>query len=165
MKVENVRLIGMEGLFDLCSYRHSNSDSYATYIEDADHLETANYEYFIGENDLQFLKENKTELLKMMNVCMKLEAPLYFWDVLRTGTISNTNRVGYYDENTRYLIISYEELVNAYVNVQNYFDKEVLAEMNEFLDWIPYKDFIKECASPQINPINYAPNGMNTVAR
>lgn len=74
-------------------------DSYATHIEDADTLETAEYEYFVGENDhklMMQLSENgpvHAKYRRMLDVIVEIEAPLYWWkefDTYKVGTVCNS---------------------------------------------------------------------------
>lgn len=74
-------------------------DSYATHIEDAKTLETAEYEYFVGENDhklMMQLSENgpvHAKYRRMLDVIVEITAPLYWWkefDTYKVGTVCNS---------------------------------------------------------------------------
>ena len=75
------------------------SDSYATHIEDPETLETADYAFFLGEND-QALMESlvkggpvHAKFRRMMPVWVTITAPLYWWkefDTYKVGTVSNS---------------------------------------------------------------------------
>jgi hypothetical protein len=75
------------------------SDSYITHIEDPETLNTADFEFFLGENDHALM----TSLAKggpvhgkyrrMMPVWVTLTAPLYWWkefDTYKIGTVANS---------------------------------------------------------------------------
>ena len=75
------------------------SDSYWTYIEDAQTLEIAKFEYFLGERDLALLKKltsagpDHGKFLRMITVTMDITAPLYWWkefDTYKVGTVANS---------------------------------------------------------------------------
>lgn len=74
-------------------------DSYWTHIENPDTKNTANFEYFIGKNDLKLMKSlSKTgsdhgKFLRMINVTVDVTAPLYWWkefDTYKVGTVANS---------------------------------------------------------------------------
>lgn len=74
-------------------------DSYTTYIEDPETLETASYEFFMGDKDLE-LAENLAgggpvhgKFRRMIPVYMTINAPLYWWkefDTYKIGTVCNS---------------------------------------------------------------------------
>lgn len=75
------------------------SDSYNTYIEDGDILETADYEFFLGENDYDLMRvlagggPVHAKYRRMMPVWVTLTAPLYWWkefDTYKVGTVANS---------------------------------------------------------------------------
>lgn len=74
-------------------------DSYATHIEDADTLETADYEFFIGENDHKLMMQLANggpvhaKYRRMIPVYVTINAPLYWWkefDTYKVGTVTNS---------------------------------------------------------------------------
>ena len=75
------------------------SDSYWTHIEDTQTLETAKYQFHVGENDLNLMKQlskagnDHGKFLRMINVTVDIEAPLYWWkefDTYKVGTVANS---------------------------------------------------------------------------
>jgi hypothetical protein len=75
------------------------SDSYWTHIEDAETLETAKFEFFIGENDHKLLRNlanagpDHGKYLRMITVTVDVTAPLYWWkeaDQYRISTVTNS---------------------------------------------------------------------------
>lgn len=75
------------------------SDSYWTHIEDAETLETAPFQFFLGENDLKLMKSlskagnDHGKFLRMINVTVDITAPLYWWkefDTYKVGTVANS---------------------------------------------------------------------------
>lgn len=75
------------------------SDSYATHIEDPETLETADYAFFLGENDRELMESLvkggpvHAKFRRMMPVWVTIKAPLYWWkefDTYKVGTVSNS---------------------------------------------------------------------------
>ena len=74
-------------------------DSYMTHIEDPETLETAPFEFFLGDAD-QKLMENlrdggpvHAKYRRMMPIWMTINAPLYWWkefDTYKVGTVCNS---------------------------------------------------------------------------
>ena len=75
------------------------SDSYTTHIEDAETLGTADYEFFVGENDLDLMERLAkggsvhAKYRRMIPVYLDITAPLYWWkefDTYKVGTVANS---------------------------------------------------------------------------
>ena len=75
------------------------SDSYATHIEDERTLETADFEFFIGENDQKLMETLANggpvhaKYRRMIPVYLDITAPLYWWkefDTYKVGTVANS---------------------------------------------------------------------------
>lgn len=74
-------------------------DSYGTHIEDPETLETAPFEYFIGENDADLMMRLAKggpvhgKYRRMIPVFLTINAPLYWWkefDTYKVGTVANS---------------------------------------------------------------------------
>lgn len=74
-------------------------DSYKTHIENPETGNTADFEFFVGDNDLsrmQSLAEagsDHRKYMRMLPVHITLSAPLYWWkeyDTYKVGTVSNS---------------------------------------------------------------------------
>lgn len=74
-------------------------DSYGTHIEDSETLETAPFEYFIGENDADLMMRLAKggpvhgKYRRMIPVFLTINAPLYWWkefDTYKVGTVANS---------------------------------------------------------------------------
>lgn len=74
-------------------------DSYKTHIEDSATLETADFEFFIGDNDhnlmMQLAKGGSVhaKYRRMIPVFVTINAPLYWWkefDTYKIGTVANS---------------------------------------------------------------------------
>lgn len=74
-------------------------DSYKTHIENPDTGNTADFDFFVGDNDLsrmQSLAEagsDHRKYMRMLPVHITLTAPLYWWkeyDTYKVGTVSNS---------------------------------------------------------------------------
>lgn len=102
IKLENVEVVGWDpairGMRNPKNSWHL-SDSYTTHIEDADTLETAEYEYFVGENDhklMMTLRNAGTDhrkFMRMLILYVDITAPLYWWkefDTYKVGTVANS---------------------------------------------------------------------------
>lgn len=77
----------------------SKSDSYWTHIEDSETLQTANFEFFVGENDLALMKKlskagsDHAKFLRFIDVTCDITAPrmwLLEFDTYKVGTVSNS---------------------------------------------------------------------------
>lgn len=102
LKVSNLKVMGWEGA--LRGMRNpmnswNLSDSYSTYIEDVDTAQTAEFEFFIGENDLKLAKnlvstgKDHRKFLRMVHIQMDILAPLYWWkeyDTYKVATTANS---------------------------------------------------------------------------
>lgn len=75
------------------------SDSYKTHIEDHETLETADFEFFMGEADLDLMKRLanggavRAKYRRMIPVFVTINAPLYWWkefDTYKVGTVANS---------------------------------------------------------------------------
>lgn len=75
------------------------SDSYTTHIGDDETLETASYEYFIGDEDLALATHLAKggsvhgKFRRMIPVYLDITAPLYWWkefDTYKIGTVANS---------------------------------------------------------------------------
>lgn len=76
-----------------------NSDSYETHIENQKTLNTAPFAFFIGENDLELMKQlvkagsSHSKFRRMITVTCDITAPLYWWkefDTYKVGTVRNS---------------------------------------------------------------------------
>lgn len=75
------------------------TDSYVTHIEDAETLETADFAFFMGENDMDLCNRLAkggpvhAKYRRMMVVYLDITAPLYWWkefDTYKVGTVANS---------------------------------------------------------------------------
>jgi hypothetical protein len=75
------------------------SDSYITHIEDPETLNTADFEFFLGDNDHTLMESLAkggpvhAKYRRMMPVWVILTAPLYWWkefDTYKVGTVANS---------------------------------------------------------------------------
>lgn len=93
IKIENVEVFGWDAAIrGMRNPMNSwdKSDSYWTYIEDAETLETAKYQFFAGENDLKLMKslaqagDDHGKVTRFLDVYVDITAPLYWWKEFRT---------------------------------------------------------------------------------
>lgn len=75
------------------------SDSYCTYIENPQTMNTAKYQFFVGEEDLKLMKKlanagsDHRKFMRMIVVYVTITAPLYWWkefDTYKVGTVANS---------------------------------------------------------------------------
>ena len=75
------------------------SDSYKTHIEDHETLETADFEFFVGEADHKLMTSLAkggavhAKYRRMIPVFLTINAPLYWWkefDTYKVGTVANS---------------------------------------------------------------------------
>jgi hypothetical protein len=102
IKIENVETYGWEAAIRGARNPMNSwdkSDSYWTHIEDPETLETANYQFFVGDNDERLLLNlahagpDHGKFLRMITVTLDITAPLYFfkeWDTYKVGTVANS---------------------------------------------------------------------------
>ena len=102
LKIENAEVFGFEAAIrGMRNPMNSwdKSDSYWTHIEDAETGQTAKFEFFVGDNDLQLMKKlskagnDHAKYLRMINVTLDITAPLYWWkeaDQYKVGTVTNS---------------------------------------------------------------------------
>ena len=74
-------------------------DSYTTHIQDDETLETAKFEFFMGDNDYDLAKRLRdggsvhAKYRRMIPVWVTITAPLYWWkefDTYKVGTVANS---------------------------------------------------------------------------
>ena len=74
-------------------------DSYVTHIQDDETLETAKFEFFMGDNDYDLAKRLRNggsvhaKYRRMIPVWVTITAPLYWWkefDTYKVGTVANS---------------------------------------------------------------------------
>lgn len=75
------------------------SDSYFTHIEDGETLETAPYEFFVGDEDERLMHQLRNagadhrKFMRQIFVSVDITAPLYWWkeyDTYKVGTVANS---------------------------------------------------------------------------
>lgn len=102
IKLENVDVYGFEAAIRGARNPMNSwdkSDSYWTHICDPETLETANFQYFVGDNDEKLLQTlanagpDHGKYLRFISVTMDITAPLYFFkefDTYKVGTVANS---------------------------------------------------------------------------
>lgn len=74
-------------------------DSYKTHVEDAETLECADFEFFLGDNDHKLMMglakggAVHAKYRRMIPVFLTIDAPLYWWkefDAYKIGTVANS---------------------------------------------------------------------------
>ena len=102
IKIENTDVTGWEhAIRGMRNPMNSwdKSDSYKTHIEDVETLQTAEFEFFVGENDLELMKKlaasgaDHRKFMRMIVVYADITAPMYWWkeaDTYKVGTVRNS---------------------------------------------------------------------------
>lgn len=102
IKIENIETWGFEhavrGMRNpLDSW--DKSDSYTTHIENPETLNTADFQFVLGDNDLELMRKlyragsEHRKHLRQIFVSMDIIAPLYWWkefDTYKVGTVANS---------------------------------------------------------------------------
>ena len=102
IKVENIDIWGFEhAIRGMRNPMNSwaKSDSYQTHIENPETLNTAPFQFVVGEKDLELMKTlfkagpEHRKYLRQIMVSMDVLAPLYWWkefDTYKVGTVANS---------------------------------------------------------------------------
>lgn len=102
LKAENTQVYGWgAAIRGMRNAKNSwdKSDSYWTYVENPETLNTAPFEFFVGENDLELMKKlakagsDHRKFMRMIVVYVDVTAPLYWWKeacTYRIGTVMNS---------------------------------------------------------------------------
>ena len=102
IKLEHTEVVGWEhAIRGMRNPMNSwdKSDSYWTHIEDPETLQTAKFEFFVGDNDLALMRKLRNagtdhrKFMRMIAVYTDITAPLYWWteyDTYKIGTVANS---------------------------------------------------------------------------
>ena len=102
IKIENTEVYGWKAAIRGMRNSYNSwdkSDSYETHIENPQTLNTAPFEFFIGDNDLALMKKlvksgsDHSKFMRMITVTCDIVAPLYWWaecDTYKVGTVRNS---------------------------------------------------------------------------
>ena len=102
IKIENTEVYGWKAAIRGMRNSYNSwdkSDSYETHIENPQTLNTAPFEFFIGDNDLALMKKlvkagsDHSKFMRMINVTCDITAPLYWYkefDTYKVGTVRNS---------------------------------------------------------------------------
>ena len=102
IKIENTEVFGWNAAIrGMRNPKNSwdKSDSYWTHIENPETLNTAPFQFFMGENDLKLARtlanagNDHGKFLRMIHVQFDATAPLYWWkeyDTYKVGTVADS---------------------------------------------------------------------------
>ena len=102
IKIENTEVYGWKAAIRGMRNSYNSwdkSDSYETHIENPQTLNTAPFEFFIGDNDLELMRKlvkagsDHSKFMRMITVTCDITAPLYWWkefDTYKVGTVRNS---------------------------------------------------------------------------
>lgn len=102
IKIENTEVFGFDAA--IRGMRNpknswSKSDSYWEHIENPQTMNTANFQFHLGEADFDLMKRlaaagnDHGKFMRMLNVTMDIVAPLYWWkefDTYKVGTVADS---------------------------------------------------------------------------
>lgn len=148
IEIENIEIVGWEAAIrgmrnPLSSW--SKSDSYSTHIENSDTLNTAEFEYFVGENDLDLMTRlasagtDHAKYRRMVTVYMDVVAPLYWWkefDTYKVGTVANSCSTMHKIHAKEFTLddFSCEHLIEGYKEVIFYFIHRLNRAREQYLE-------------------------------
>ena len=160
IKVESIETYGWEASIrgmrnPLNSWK--KSDSYWTHIEDAETLQTAKFEYFIGNNDLDLMKRlfkggsEHRKYLRFINVTMDITAPLYWWkefDTYKVGTVANSCSTMHKIHAKEFELndFSHEHLTSTGIDLL----EDTIDLLNDWRDWFVRWDEIHTVVTKEI---------------
>lgn len=122
-------------------------DSYVTHIQDDETLETAKFEFFLGDKDYKLAKNLRdggpvhAKYRRMIPVFVTITAPLYWWkefDTYKVGTVANSCSTMHKIAEKEFTIedFSCEHLLNKAETYNGYVSTSVLkctiGALNEF---------------------------------
>ncbi len=102
IKIENTEVYGWEAAIrGMRNPMNSwdKSDSYSTHIENPETLNTAKFEFFLGDKDFTLMRSlidagsDHSKFMRMITVTCDITAPLYWWkeyDTYKVGTVANS---------------------------------------------------------------------------
>lgn len=102
IKIENVGVYGWEAAIRGARNPMNSwvkSDSYKTYIENEQTGQRADFEFFVGDEDLKLMRKlvkagtDHRKFMRMITVYVDVTAPLYWWkeaDTYKVGTVRNS---------------------------------------------------------------------------
>ena len=102
IKIENTEVYGWKAAIRGMRNSYNSwdkSDSYEMHIENPQTLNTAPFEFFVGENDLELMRKlvkagsDHSKFMRMITVTCDITAPLYWWkefDTYKVGTVRNS---------------------------------------------------------------------------
>lgn len=102
IKIENTEIVGLKhSIRGMRNPKDSweKSDSYATFITDEHTLESAEFGFFVGDDDLNLMKKlskagrDHRKFMRMIVVYLDITAPLFWWkefDTYKVGTVADS---------------------------------------------------------------------------
>lgn len=117
------------------------SDSYSTHIENPDTLNTAPFQFFMGEEDLKLARglahagSDERKFLRQIFVSVDITAPLYWWkeyDTYKVGTVANSCSTMHKIHSKEFTLddFSHEKLTLSALTVLEF----TITELNEWRD-------------------------------
>ena len=102
LKITNTEVLGIDhairGMRNPMN-SHDKSDSYWTHIENPETLNTADFEFFVGDADKELMRKlaaagsDHAKYLRMITVYADITAPMYWfkeYDTYKVGTVANS---------------------------------------------------------------------------
>lgn len=140
IKIENTEVYGWKAAIRGMRNSYNSwdkSDSYETHIENPQTLNTAPFEFFIGDNDLALMKKlvksgsDHSKFMRMITVTCDITAPLYWWkefDTYKVGTVRNSCSTMHkiaekkftFDDFSHEHLITYDDGTEMYIGYTKY---------------------------------------------
>ena len=153
IRIENTEIVGWEAAIrgmrnPLNSW--AKSDSYWTHIEDSETLQTAKFEYFVGDNDLALMRKLRNagtdhrKFMRMIVVYVDITSSLYFFkefDTYKIGTVANSCSTMHKIHAKEFTLddFSHEHLIEDAIPIL----KDVIEALNDCRDvYINYEKYI-----------------------
>lgn len=154
LKISNAQICGLEpAIRGMRNAMNSwdKSDSYWTHIENPETLNTAPFQFFVGEKDLVLMKNlakagsDHRKYMRMIVVWVDVVAPLYWWkeaDTYKVGTVENScstmhtihkKKFEMDDFGTEHLTPSNKQFLKLLINILNYEREDFLEDKDKLL--------------------------------
>ena len=148
IKIENTEVYGWKSAVRGMRNSYNSwdkSDSYETHVENPQTLNTAPFEFFIGDNDLELMRKlvkagsDHSKFMRMITVTCDITAPLYWWkefDTYKVGTVRNSCSTMHKIAEKEFTLddFSHEHLIVASLNSLNQTIEDLNSCRNGYLN-------------------------------
>lgn len=126
IKIVNIEVWGWDAA--IRSMYNTHSDSYWTYIENPQTLNTAKFQFFLSEEDLKsmrkLIEQGRTDFLRMINVTCDITAPSYWWNEFNIYNIDTARNIygttlKLTEKEFTFDDFSFDNIINEYMEYYN----------------------------------------------